>query len=1297
MNTRPRRAAAKRQNYAATTQNSSQEPSENEASEETVIKPKKRQRRSRSDDTDVSSRKKSTDPEEEELAISEVLSEIRDEKFDENENSDAPDKEVNIADSDDDTGADPEGDSDDISDPESDDDSDSELPALPENVPENMKLCKTLPPKVLLQKIAQLRHFYTNFEQSNFEEKEKYLDFCRWLSSKPVRKWLFEHEDALITTQILKIIADMFRIYTPYSPFDTTNSELEYSLNMSQHVIEKSRQLTDENRDKIESFDKIHESIFSFIVEQMRELSGKHFMRVKTALKTLAATNAMRLALDLPRKVSLDLFEKLFKRAYDNVRNSSDEQLLNALLSVISLNNFPKFYTKIIGNARILDLVFLHVLEKCKKFNPKAYQFTAGFLNTAENSRELDFAKCVMPYFKNMLLVQENNVLIPVNASTSTKRRESFSNPPSRLSEKVFQILGETFILAPKILTALFPVIQTHFLVHDDDLIREKSTELLATCFEAEPPGYNLILDAPDLWKAYLSRLNDKLASVRLIVVRSLGPILSKTTTVSTIIRQILDGLNPRTQDLDENVRLACVCAIHETVQNRPRIFTVNLSNKTTFTGIHPFVQIITKQMLDKKTRLRTYSMYIAGAVYEALFRNKNNNPECEHWAIYLSERLLRNYRRPTVTVDDKACIERVLRKYLIGDYKITEHERLDRLLMLYQNSSPPVRQIIMFLINAHGDYQKRFQQLFSMLEGSDENDLKMNNSEGVISSDKENVDSSVNSNVSNSVGKLNTISDGFHNLSIQAQDKIVAKLINELGRRTPPTALISNELRYGTNHCDFLTILSVAQQSKDQKIEESLITVWRKLADGSIEDTDRRRIVLDLVNPNMEIDKSQRSVEKIQKLLDYDPNKSGNLSKSRLGTGGNNAISRPTLRQFDACLEHTRPWLVDVKFMQLLIRKYREELEEHNADFDSQNTEGSQKTESGCDLEKTQNSDTNLPQNTQDTIDTSLNLEEKLPIKKALTEILQQIFKSYSIQKIENYSKQFIYPIVQIFSEQTIYTEPFINLMRVIINSSPFKNPGMAGSRALLSCSLQNLIDECNSHKHITPTIIKQVCECWYSLASDADEIVETFYKVVDHKGRWSLSELAIIGVFSKSLPNECERKAWKVWEKLKPVLRFETEVESTNLELENLKPETNSGKTKNSENTENTENSENTETSDSSTPRRSARARKSVATPVSKSQPTPKKVRKPKTLPVDTEYVRHAIKCCVRCVQSMQAPTELVADFYNELINLTQCSYKDVKIAAGTAILKMHALPRILTKEVDSIDGVPRRVQVV
>jgi len=881
-----------------------------------------------------------------------------------------------------------------------------------------------------------------------------------------------------------------------------------------------------------------------------------------------------------------------------------------------------------------------------------------------------------------MLLVQENNVLIPVNPN-STKRRESFSNPASRLSEKVFQILGETFILAPKILTALFPVIQTHFLVHDDDRIREKSTELLATCFEAEPPGYNLILDAPDLWKAYLSRLNDKLASVRLIVVRSLGPILSKTTTVSTVIRQVLDGLNPRTQDLDENVRLACVCAIHETIQNRPRIFTVNLSNKTTFTGIHPFVQIITKQMLDKKTRLRTYSMYIAGAVYEALFRTKNNNPECENWAIYLSERLLRNYRRPTVTSDDKACIERVLRKYLIGDYKITEHERLDRFLMLYQNSSPPVRQIIMFLINAHGDYQKRFKQLFSMLEG-DENDLKIdnskiNNSEEMISSDKENVDTSSNSNVSNSTGKLNNMSDGFHNLSIQAQDKIVAKLINELGRRTPPTALISNELRYGTNHCDFLTILSVAQQSKDQKIEESLITVWRKLADGSIEDTDRRRIVLDLVNPNMEIDKSQRSVEKIQKLLDYDPNKSGSLSKSRLGTSGNNAISRPTLRQFDACLEHTRPWLVDVKFMQLLIRKYREELEENNAEFDGQTTDGSQKTENG-DSEKTQNSDVNSPQNTQDSIDTSMHLEEKLPAKKALTEILQQIFKSYSIQKIDNYSKQFISPIVQIFSEQTIYTEPFINLMRVIINSSPFKNPGMAGSRALLSCSLQNLVDECNSHNNITPTIIKQVCECWYSLASDADEIVETFYKIVDHEGKWSLSELAILGVFSKSLPNECERKACKIWEKLKPVLKLETEVEPEKSEPEKA--------------LENTENSDNTEPSDS-TPRRSGRARKSVATPISK--PTPKRVRKPKIIPVDTEYVRHAIKCCVRCVQSLQAPTEMVAEFYDELINLTQCEYKDVKIAAGTAILKMHALPRILTKEIDSVDGVARRVHLI
>ena len=443
---------------------------------------------------------------------------------------------------------------------------------------------------------------------------------------------------------------------------------------------------------------------------------------------------------------------------------------------------------------------------------------------------------------------------------------------------------------------------------------------MLATCFEAENPGgYNLILDAPQLWKSYLARLNDKLASIRLIVVRSLGGILAKPTTVSTVIRQVIDGLNPRTQDSDENVRLACICAIHESIENRPNIFAVTLEN--TSKSIHPFVQIITKQMLDKKARLRIYSMYIAGAIYEALFRTKNSNSECENWAIYLSERLLRNYRRPTVTSEDKACIERVLRKYLIGDYKITEHERLDRFLMLYQNSSPPVRQIIMFLINAHGDYQKRFRQLFSMLDSGNNN--KENN---------DNDDDEKNESV-NSVDKLNNMSSGFNNLSIQQQDKIIAKLINEIARRTPPTMLISNELKYGPDHCNFLNILSVAQQSKDLKIEESLITVWRKLSEH-----ENKMDVLELVDANLAIDKSQRVIERIQTLLDYDPNKTKNnssLSKngSKLGKLGsnNNAISRPTLRQFDACLEHTRPWLIDIKFMQLLMRKFREEMIENN------------------------------------------------------------------------------------------------------------------------------------------------------------------------------------------------------------------------------------------------------------------------------------------------------------------------------------------------------------------------------
>merc|ERR1711894_797795 len=97
-----------------------------------------------------------------------------------------------------------------------------------------------------------------------------------------------------------------------------------------------------------------------------------------------------------------------------------------------------------------------------------------------------------------------------------------------------------------------------------------------------------------------------------------------------------------------------------------------------------------------------------------------------------------------------------------------------------------------------------------------------------------------------------------------------------------------------------------------------------------------------------------------------------------------------------------------------------REEMLENNDDdsFETENSQNSQKT-----------------QNASIDLDDSIDFSNKLSTKKAITEILQQIVKSYTIEKIENYAKQLISPIVQIFSEQSIYTEDFINLMREIVN----------------------------------------------------------------------------------------------------------------------------------------------------------------------------------------------------------------------------------------------------------------------
>merc|ERR1719500_743915 len=140
------------------------------------------------------------------------------------------------------------------------------LPDPPADAPEEISLTRDLSEKVLLQRIAQLRNFYTNFDANDEESKEIYLHYSRWLATRTVRKWLFYHKSDQITTQMLKIVADIFRVYRPYSPFDYFDPNS--SVSSSQDEDKEAAVMFNH-----EPIDKIHEDIFNFITMQMAHLT----------------------------------------------------------------------------------------------------------------------------------------------------------------------------------------------------------------------------------------------------------------------------------------------------------------------------------------------------------------------------------------------------------------------------------------------------------------------------------------------------------------------------------------------------------------------------------------------------------------------------------------------------------------------------------------------------------------------------------------------------------------------------------------------------------------------------------------------------------------------------------------------------------------------------------------------------------------------------------------------------------------------------------------------------------------
>ena len=235
--------------------------------------------------------------------------------------------------------------------------------------------------------------------------------------------------------------------------------------------------------------------------------------------------------------------------------------------------------------------------------------------------------------------------------------------------------------------------------------------------------------------------------------------------------------------------------------------------------------------------------------------------------------------------------------------------------------------------------------------------------------------------------------------------------------------------------------------------------------------------------------------------------------------------------------------------------------------------------------------------------------------LEKFLTIFFSKIYSTKIVTKKISYyklqSKTFfgISPIVQLFSEQNYVTSSFLSLVIMIIKTNPFRQQGMEKSRDILTSSLQKLVKSSNSNSKI----VKRATECWFGMENDSDEVVQAFYQLLETDEEFTKSNLSVIGVLAKNLPEETTRRIPDVWNKMKPQLN--EFLQSNN------------------------------------SPKKTAR----------------KKGRQSQSSIEETifdderlEYLRHVVKCCTRFCESLKAPADFVVEFYDILIDLCQSESK-------------------------------------
>ncbi|KAH9410377.1 Sister chromatid cohesion protein PDS5 A [Tyrophagus putrescentiae] len=486
--------------------------------------------------------------------------------------------------------------------------------------------------------IRRLKDIAMAFQQMSQEENnQNFVPLALYLAND----YFLEHHSRDVRLLVACSIADVFRVYAPNAPYETSD------------MIRR---------------------IFLFFIQQLRGLQDPKdatFKRYFYLLENLAWVKSFNICIELEE--SQHIFCELFSLIFKIVNENHSDKVKNFMLDMLT----PLISESDTVSTKLLQIILFQVIDPKKTTNKQAYWLASQILiktcATMEPYLQTYFSKAITRGVNENGDASDDEGASNDNDADDPKGKNNKKKQANNVVSipQICELIYELNQICPALVQSTIPMIEFK-LKSNEEKERCEYTKLLARLFSDK--NSELAVRYQEIWKSFLGRFRDINVTVR---VRCVQYSMHFLVNHPELRMDITEQLRQRQHDADENVRYEVVMAIISA--GKKGIENIN----------ECLLEFVKERTLDKKFKIRREALLGMAQLYKQYNFHLANNEEVVsdeaqgslRMLSWIKNKCMHNYYQ--TQLEDKLLVERILHTCLIP-FSLPLTQRMKALYVFY-------------------------------------------------------------------------------------------------------------------------------------------------------------------------------------------------------------------------------------------------------------------------------------------------------------------------------------------------------------------------------------------------------------------------------------------------------------------------------------------------------------------------------------------------------------------------------------------------------------------------------------